>query len=86
FVVIGPISALVSGWVSAGIGWLFTNLPWLGGAVMGGLWQVFVIFGRHWGLVPLFQFEFQETGMIQLIAPVFMAVIAQSAAVAGVWI
>lgn len=86
FVVIGPLSSVLSGWISAGIGWLFTNLPWLGGAVMGGLWQVFVIFGLHWGLVPLFQFEFQETGRILLIAPVFMAVLAQAAAVAGVWV
>ncbi|MEV7694475.1 beta-glucoside-specific PTS transporter subunit IIABC [Microbacterium sp. NPDC089189] len=86
FVVIGPLSSVLSGWISAGIGWLFTNLPWLGGAVMGGLWQVFVIFGLHWGLVPLFQFEFQETGQILLVAPVFMAVLAQAAAVAGVWV
>ncbi|MET1043498.1 MAG: PTS transporter subunit EIIC, partial [Microbacteriaceae bacterium] len=85
FVVIGPLSSVLSGWISAGIGWLFTNLPWAGGALMGGLWQVFVIFGLHWGLVPLFQFEFQETGMILLIAPVFAAVLAQAAAVAGVW-
>jgi PTS system beta-glucosides-specific IIC component len=85
-VVIGPLSSILSGWISAGIGWLFTHLPWLGGAVMGGLWQVFVIFGLHWGLVPLFQFEFQETGMILLMAPVFAAVLAQAAAVAGVWV
>ena len=29
---------------------------------MGGLWQVFVIFGLHWGLVPLFTLEYQTTG------------------------
>jgi PTS system beta-glucosides-specific IIC component len=85
FVVIGPLSAIVSGWLASGIGWVFATVPWLGGAIMGGLWQVFVIFGLHWGLVPLFQFEFQETGQILLIAPVFMAVLAQAAAVAGVW-
>jgi beta-glucoside PTS system EIICBA component len=86
FVVIGPISALLSGWVGGGIGWLFATVPWLGGAVMGGLWQVFVIFGLHWGMVPLFTLEFQTTGHIMLIAPVFAAVLAQAAAVAGVWV
>jgi PTS system beta-glucosides-specific IIC component len=85
FVVIGPISAIVSGWVGSGIGWVFETVPWLGGAVMGGLWQVFVIFGLHWGLVPLFQLELQTTGQMLLIAPVFAAVLAQAAAVAGVW-
>ncbi|WP_243075391.1 beta-glucoside-specific PTS transporter subunit IIABC [Microbacterium sp. SS28] len=86
FVVIGPISAIISGWIGGGIGWLFANVPWLGGAVMGGLWQVFVIFGLHWGLVPLFTLEYQTSGMIFLIAPVFAAVLAQAAAVAGVWV
>lgn len=84
FVVIGPLSALLGGGLASGIGWVFETVPWLGGAIMGGLWQVFVIFGLHWGLVPLFQLEYQTTGMILLIGPVFAAVLAQAAAVAGV--
>lgn len=84
FVVIGPLSALVGGGLASAIGWVFQTVPWAGGAIMGGLWQVFVIFGLHWGLVPLFQLEYQTTGMILLIGPVFAAVLAQAAAVAGV--
>ncbi|HEV7950372.1 MAG TPA: PTS transporter subunit EIIC, partial [Glaciihabitans sp.] len=52
-VVIGPISNLISSGLAGGIGWVFDIVPWLGGAIMGGLWQVFVIFGLHWGFVPL---------------------------------
>lgn len=84
FVVIGPLSSIVSGWIGTGIGWVFETVPWIGGAIMGGLWQVFVIFGLHWGLVPLFTLEYQTTGQISLVAPVFAAVLAQAAAVAGV--
>lgn len=86
FLVIGPISDIVGRTLGGGIGWVFDVAPWLGGAIMGGLWQVFVIFGLHWGLVPLFQVEFQTTGQMLLIAPVFAAVLAQAAAVAGVWV
>ncbi|WP_020098594.1 beta-glucoside-specific PTS transporter subunit IIABC [Microbacterium sp. 11MF] len=86
FVVIGPISDLLGGGLGKGIGWVFDNAPWAGGAIMGGLWQVFVIFGLHWGLVPLFTLEFQTTGQILLVGPVFAAVLAQAAAVAGVWL
>lgn len=86
FVVIGPISAILSGALGNGIGWVFENAPWAGGAIMGGFWQVFVIFGLHWGLVPLFTLEYQTTGQILLIGPVFAAVLAQAAAVAGVWV
>lgn len=84
FLAIGPLSSLIGGGLAAGIGWVFQTLPWLGGAIMGGLWQVFVIFGLHWGLVPLFQLELQNTGQMLLIGPVFAAVLAQAAAVAGV--
>ncbi|GAA3907594.1 beta-glucoside-specific PTS transporter subunit IIABC [Microbacterium invictum] len=86
FVVVGPISDLIGGWLGGGIGWVFEHAPWAGGAIMGGLWQVFVIFGLHWGLVPLFTLEFQTTGQIALLGPVFAAVLAQAAAVAGVWL
>lgn len=86
FLVVGPISDILGGGLGDGIGWIFATVPWLGGAIMGGLWQVFVIFGLHWGLVPVFQIEFQSTGQMLLIAPVFAAVLAQAAAVAGVWV
>jgi PTS system beta-glucosides-specific IIC component len=32
---------------------IYTVAPWLAGAAMGALWQVCVIFGLHWGLMPL---------------------------------
>jgi PTS system beta-glucosides-specific IIC component len=86
FLVIGPLSNLISGGLAAGIGWVFSVVPWLGGAIMGGLWQVFVIFGLHWGLVPLMTAELQSTGLVYLLAPLFAAVLAQAAAVAGVWV
>ena len=86
FLVIGPISNLISTLLADGIGWIFEVVPWLGGALMGGLWQVFVIFGLHWGFIPLFALELQNTGYIYILAPVFAAVLAQAAAVAGVWV
>ena len=86
FLVIGPISNVLSTAVGAAIGWLFVTVPWLGGLVMGGFWQVFVMFGLHWGLVPLFVVELQSTGVISLAGPVFAAVLAQAGAVAAVWV
>ena len=86
FVVIGPISDLLSRGVGGAVSWVWDVAPWAGGAIMGGLWQVFVIFGLHWGLVPVFQVELQTTGQILLLGPVFAAVLAQAGAVAGVWV
>jgi PTS system beta-glucosides-specific IIC component len=45
-----------------------------------------VIFGLHWGFIPLFALEYENTGLILMLAPVFAAVLAQAAAVAGVWV
>jgi PTS system beta-glucosides-specific IIC component len=86
FVVIGPLSNLISGGLASGISWVFDVVPWLGGAIMGGLWQVFVIFGLHWGFVPLMTAELQTSGFIFITAPLFAAVLAQAAAVTGVWV
>ena len=86
FLVIGPLSNLISGGLASGISWVFDVVPWLGGALMGGLWQVFVIFGLHWGFVPLMTAELQTSGFIFITAPLFAAVLAQAAAVAGVWV
>jgi PTS system beta-glucosides-specific IIC component len=86
FLVIGPISSVLSGALASAIGSVFSAVPWLGGAIMGGLWQVFVIFGLHWGFVPLITVEYQTNGYILLAAPLFPAVLAQAAAAAGVWV
>lgn len=82
--VIGPISSLVSGGLSTGVSWVFEHVPWLGGALVGGLWQILVIFGLHWTFIPLFVVEYQELGFIFLLAPVFCAKLAQTAATAAV--
>lgn len=86
FLAVGPISNIVSSGLADGIGWLFDVAPWLGGALLGGLWQVFVIFGVHWGFQPLLISEYQQTGMIVLAAPTYAAALSQAAAVAGVWV
>lgn len=53
FLVIGPIST----WASNLIGLVTTTLynfnPTIAGLFVGGFWQVFVIFGLHWGIIPI---------------------------------
>ena len=51
--VLGPVGA----WIGYGIQWLYNLVmgvsPLFGGAVVGGLWGVFVIFGAHRALLPV---------------------------------
>ncbi|HAW0167705.1 glucose PTS transporter subunit IIA [Escherichia coli] len=53
FLLVGPLSTWISELIAAGYLWLYQAVPAFAGAVMGGFWQIFVMFGLHWGLVPL---------------------------------
>ncbi|WP_104063570.1 beta-glucoside-specific PTS transporter subunit IIABC [Arthrobacter sp. 4R501] len=81
---VGPATTFVSQGVSSGITSIFSFAPWLAGAVMGGLWQVFVLFGLHWGFVPIFTNDLATTGHSLLMAPLLPAVLAQAAAMVAV--
>ncbi len=51
--VIGPVGVGIGDVLALAINWLLTNVPLLGGILLGGLWNVFVMFGVHWGFVPV---------------------------------
>jgi len=78
--VIGPLANIISDGLASGINWIFERAGWLGGLILGGLWQVLVIFGMHWGMIPIFIQEVASQGWTYLGAPLFAAVFAQSAA------
>lgn len=81
---IGPITT----YAAQAVAWLVSSLyevaPWLGGALVGGLWQVFVIFGLHWGLVPVLLNDLATTGQSVMMASIMPAVLAQGAATLAV--
>lgn len=86
YIVIGPIG-LVFGQV---IGGLFKGLysfnPIIAGLLLGGLWQVLVMFGMHWGLVPIALSNLATTGMDFMIPMSLAGVLAQSGAALGVFL
>ncbi|MHA7220397.1 beta-glucoside-specific PTS transporter subunit IIABC [Arthrobacter sp. MDT1-48-3] len=83
---VGPVTTLAAQGVSGGITALFDVAPWLAGAIMGGFWQVFVIFGLHWGFVPLFANDLATQGYSLLMGPLVAAVLAQAAATLAVFV
>ncbi|MFI7494495.1 beta-glucoside-specific PTS transporter subunit IIABC [Kocuria sp. M4R2S49] len=82
---VGPITTLAAQGLSAGINAIFGFAPWLAGAIMGGFWQVFVLFGLHWGLVPTMINDLATQGYSLLMGPLVAAVLAQAAATAAVF-
>lgn len=83
-VVIGPVIQGLSGAVAGGYNWLYDLVPPLAGAAVGGLWQVIVIFGIHWGMVPIVIANFAQNGQDTLQIFIQIAVISQMAAAFGV--
>ena len=82
---VGPVTTYAAQGLSAGINAAFGFAPWLAGAIMGGFWQVFVLFGLHWGLVPTMLNEISTQGHSLLMGPLLSAVLAQAAATLAVF-
>lgn len=62
FLAVGPVANLASAWIGAAFSAIYNFSPIVYGFLLGGLWQVMVMFGLHWGLIPLAILEFSQTG------------------------
>ncbi|QIZ50847.1 PTS beta-glucoside transporter subunit IIABC [Dickeya zeae] len=84
FLVIGPSATWLSQMLSGGYQWLYGLNSMLAGAVMGAFWQVCVIFGLHWGFVPLMLNNLSVMGHDTLLPLLTPAVMGQAGATLGV--
>ncbi|MCM3030691.1 beta-glucoside-specific PTS transporter subunit IIABC [Niallia sp. MER 6] len=86
FMVIGPIATWASSLIGAGSLFIYNLSPLIAGILLGGLWQVIVIFGLHWGLVPIAINNVATMGFDTILATVFAASFAQIGAVLAILI
>ena len=84
--IIGPLSDMLASAIATGYNFLYTNVPALAAIIIGGLWQVAVIFGVHWGVTPMILANFANNGCDSFQAVQTCAVVAQAAACFGVFI
>lgn len=86
FILIGPIAT----WLGMVMGnsslWVFELSPVLAGFILGGLWQVFVMFGLHWGLVPIGLNNLSVYGSDPILAYISATSLATTGVVLGVLI
>ena len=86
FLVIGPLATGLSQILANGYQWIYALAPWLAGAALGALWQVCVIFGLHWGLVPLMINNLAVLGHDSMLPMLLPAVMGQVGAALGVFL
>ncbi len=85
FLVIGPIISMLTDWLSLGFQALMDFSPAIYGAVLGFFWQVLVIFGLHWSVIPIAIMQVTQVGASQVLVGVFGASFAQTAVVAAMY-
>lgn len=84
--VIGPVTSFAADILSNFFTWLASVSSLLFGLLVGGLWQVLVMFGLHWALVPMMLNNIAVTGQDTILAAMLGTTFAQTGAVAAIWI
>ncbi|CAI1784757.1 PTS beta-glucoside transporter subunit IIABC [Serratia ficaria] len=84
FLLIGPAATWLSHLLANGYQSIYAFNPIVAGAFMGAMWQVCVIFGLHWGLVPLMINNLSVLGRDTLAPLLLPAVMGQVGATLGV--
>ncbi|ABR74343.1 PTS beta-glucoside transporter subunit EIIBCA [Actinobacillus succinogenes] len=84
--VIGPVGGAIGHGIATVLAWLYAASPIATGLVVGALWQVLVIFGIHWSIVPIMINNMAVVGF-DLIGPLTAAaVLGQAGATFAVFL
>ena len=83
-VITGPIIQGAANGIADFINWLVHVSGWAGGLLIGGFYQLLVIFGLHWGVVPLVAQQISASGQSSLNAIISVTMVSQGAAVLAV--
>jgi PTS system beta-glucosides-specific IIC component len=84
FLLIGPAATWLSQLLAHGYQSIYAFNPIVAGAFIGAMWQVCVIFGLHWGLVPLMINNLSVLGRDTMVPLLLPAVMGQVGATLGV--
>lgn len=82
--VVDPVSTWLGQAVGAAATGIFNVSPIIAGLFIGGFWQVFVMFGLHWGLVPVMLNNVATLGNDPVVITMFGASFAQIGVVLGI--
>src|SRR5581483_3522415 len=84
FIVIGPVSTWASNLIGTATVGIYHLSPIITGILLAGFWQVLVIFGLHWGIVPIAINNIAAFKADPILSMVFAASFAQIGAVLAV--
>ncbi|MBD5112372.1 MAG: PTS transporter subunit EIIC [Ruminococcaceae bacterium] len=82
--VFGPVGNTIGGAIGDAYNWLYGLSPIVAGVIVGGLWEVLVIFGVHWGITPVTVGNYSSLGYDTFTGMQASAVFSQAGATLGV--
>lgn len=82
----GPIGNTVGGAIGGAYNFLYGLSPVIAGMIVGGLWEVLVIFGVHWGITPVTVGNYAALGYDTFTGLQASAVFSQAGAALGVFL
>ena len=86
FLVIGPVATWAGQIVGAAAMAIYNVSPVIAGLFIGAFWQVFVMFGLHWGLIPIMINNITVYGFDPLVVTYFGCSFAQIGVVLGIFL
>lgn len=84
--VVGPIGSAIGAGISSLVMGAYNFVPALAGLIVGGFWEVFVIFGVHWAFVPIMINNLSQSGTDVLQPLAAAAVLSQAGAALGIFL
>ncbi|HEM6136668.1 TPA: PTS glucose transporter subunit IIA [Streptococcus suis] len=72
FLVVGPVANFISDILSNTFTAIMNFSPLLYGLILGATWQVLVMFGMHWAVVPLAIMQVASNGMSSILVPALL--------------
>ncbi len=86
FLLIGPVATFGSKIIAETVIAIRDFSPMLAGAVVGLTWQILVIFGLHWGFIPVYINNIMTNGFDAVMMPFFACTFATSAVVLAIFL
>ena len=84
FLAIGPVASYASEILGSVTLTIYNLSPTIAGLFIGGLWQIFVMFGLHWGLIPISMNNLSVLGYDPVVATSFAVCFAQTGVVMAI--
>lgn len=83
--ILGPVATFASTIIAEAVMTVRNFSPLLAGAIVGLTWQILVIFGLHWGFIPVYINNIQMNGFDNVMMPFFACTFATSAVVLAIF-